>query len=491
MSPCTTVTFGAVLLALWSCGPAKVTPPVPHERGRWVDTLPPVPQSYMEVPVRYDLRPAIQWLESAVPPELGDIRQRQAVPGKRGLYYAFAIKRSPFWIGLRGRTAWLQADVAYQGQVWYNPPILPEISASCGTDGPAPRARLTIATTIQLQHDWSLAPQTRASAEPFSRRSRDRCTVAELENIDVTDPLLAAAQKAIQKQLAKFDARLRTLDLPGEARRVWSVLSSPIKLTDSVWALINPTAIRIGQFEMRRDTLLTRVALSANPRVVTGPKPPPSKHPLPPPDDSARGKPGLHFLTEARMTYDAGSSVLTRELRGTVIRVKNHKLHLDSLRLLGVGDGRLAVGVAVSGPVKGVLYTVGHAAYDTSTAELYMPDLELDVGTRDLLTGALAWLKEGDLERLLRTRARIKLGPLLEQGRQLLEKNLNRNLVEGVHLRSVIRSVRVLGISAAPTAMLARGVASGEGDLTIQVDPRRLAVRKQLDSAITSHPASR
>jgi len=107
------------------------------------------------------------------------------------------------------------------------------------------------------------------------------------------------------------------------------------------------------------------------------------------------------------------------------------------------------------------------------------------------LTGALAWLKQGDLERLLRTRARIKLGPLPEQGRQLLEKNLNRNLVEGVHLRSVIRSVRLLGISAAPTAMLAGGVASGEGDLTIQVDPRRLAVRKQLDSAITSHPTGR
>jgi hypothetical protein len=429
----------------------------------------------MDVPVRYDLRPAIQYLESQVPPEFGDIRQRQPVPGKRGLHYAFAIKRSPFRIGLQGRTASLQADVAYQGQVWYKPPILPEISASCGTEGPAPRARLTIATTIQLEHDWSIAPRTRASAQPVSRSNRDRCTVPELDNLDATDQLLAMAQNAIQKQLAEFDSRLRAFDLPGEARRVWNVLSSPIKLTDSVWALINPTAIRIGQFEMRHDTLLTRVALSANPRVVSGAKPPPSKHSLPAPDDSARGKPGLHFLTEGRMPYDAGSSVLTRELRGTVIRVKRHRLHLDSLRLIGVGDGRLAVGVAVSGPVKGVLYAVGHPAYDTSTAELYMPDLQLDVGTRDLLTGALAWLKGGDLERLLRTRARIKLGPLLVQGRDLLEKNLNRELAEGVHLSSKIHTVRMLGLAATPAALLARGVASGESDIAIQMDARRLA----------------
>ena len=480
MSPSLRLTLGTVLLAGWSCSPTKVTPPVPHARGHWVDTLPPVPQSYMDVPVRYDLRPAIQWLESQVPPEFGDIRQRLPVAGKPSLHYAFAIKRSPFRIELQGRTASLQADVSYQGRVWYDPPLLPEITASCGTEGPAPRARLTIASTIQLEHDWSLAPRTRVSVQPLSHTSRDRCTVPELDNLDATDQMLAAAQNLIQKQLAEFDVRLRTFDLPDEARRVWNVLCSPIKLTDSVWALINPSAIRIGQFDLRRDTLLTRVALSANPRVVTGPKPPGSRHPLPPPDDSARGTPGLHILTEGRMPYDAGSSVLTRELRGTVIRIKNHKLHLDSLQLIGVGDGRLAVGVAVRGPVKGLLYAVGRAAYDTSAAELYMPDLELDVGTRNLLSGALAWLKGGDLERQLRTRVRIKLGPLLEQGRELLEKNLNRDLAEGVHLSSRVRTVRMLGLAATPSALLARGIASGEGELTIQVDPRHLIGRKQL-----------
>ena len=47
------------------------------------------------------------------------------------------------------------------------------------------------------------------------------------------------------------------------------------------------------------------------------------------------------------------------------------------------------------GAATGVLYVVGHPAFDTATAELSMPDLEYDVGTRDLLTGALAWLASG------------------------------------------------------------------------------------------------
>ena len=50
------------------------------------------------------------------------------------------------------------------------------------------------------------------------------------------------------------------------------------------------------------------------------------------------------------------SGFLTRELRGTVIRVANQRLVLDSLHLIGVGDGRVAVGLAVHGSARGVLH---------------------------------------------------------------------------------------------------------------------------------------
>ena len=480
----------AVALASAACGGEKVAPPVPRASTVWVDTLPPVPTSYLDVPVRYDLAPALKWLESEVPTSLGDLERRQEVPGRKRLHYAFVVDRKPFTLGVDGRTATLQADVRYRVRAWYNPPVLPEISAKCGDDDEQPHARLTVATTVQLTRGWTLRPRTRAVVAPLSNPDRDRCKVTFLR-FDVTNKVMDAAQEALQRKLTRLDGEIAGFDLPGESRRLWGVLGSPIKLTDSLWLVINPSTIRIGLLAMRGDTLVTTVGLSANPRVIGGPRPEVTPPPMPAPQDSTSRPPVLHLLTEGRLPYDVASSILTKELRGTVIRVAHQRLVLDSLHLSGVGDGRVAVGLGVHGSVRGVLYAVGHPAYDTATAELYMPDLVYDVGTRDLMTGTLAWLAGGQIEDFLRTRVRIKLGPVLADGRDLLEKNLNRDLAEGVRLGMDVKTGRVLAVRAAPGALLVRAVASGQGQLTLDLRPEQLMGPESLGAAVGSPPESR
>jgi hypothetical protein len=80
-------------------------------------------------------------------------------------------------------------------------------------------------------------------------------------------------------------------------------------------------------------------------------------------------------------------------------------------------------------------------------------------------------LAQGTIEDFLRTRVRIKMGHIIEQGRELLERNLNRELVSGVHLRATVGAGRVLGVRAAPDALLARAVASGQGELVLDLKP--------------------
>jgi uncharacterized protein DUF4403 len=219
------------------------------------------------------------------------------------------------------------------------------------------------------------------------------------------------------------------------------------------------------------DTLVTTVGLSARPRIVGGRRPPESEQPMPSPQDSASRPPALHLLTEARVPYDVVSAILTRELRGTRIPVGSRTLVVRRLQLSGLGDGRIAVALRVKGAVEGTLYAVGRPALDTATVELFMPDLAYDIGTRSVLVGALSWLAQGTIEDFLRTRVRIKVGHLIEEGRELLERNLNRELVPGVRLAATVQSARVLGVRAAPDALLARGVASGQGQLVLDLKP--------------------
>jgi hypothetical protein len=477
--------LGALACALAGCGSETVTPPVPHATAAWVDSLPPVPTSYLDVPVRYDLGPALRWFESQVPTTIGDLEQRHTVAGKKRLTYAYAAERGPFRLRVSGRTAVLQADLQYRVHAWYALPVLPDVSAGCD-DGEAPRARLTVETTVQLTSGWTLRPRTRATLTPLTDPHRDRCKVTFLK-VDVTGKVMEAAQHALEQRLRVLDRRIAAFDLPDESRRLWEILGSPLRLTDSLWLVIHPSTVRIGMLKMRGDTLVTTLGISANPRIVGGPRPDVPPPALPEPQDSTSRPPVLHLLTEARVPYDVASAILTKELRGDTLDVAGQQLVLDSLRLLGVGDGRVAVGLAVHGPVRGVLYAVGHPAYDTTRAELFMPDLEYDVGTRDLLTGALAWLAGGQIEEYLRTRVRVRLADVLADGRDLLERNLNRDLADGVHLGMDVRGGQVLGVRAAPHALLVRAVASGQGELVLDLRPDQLLGPEALGAASGGH----
>jgi len=469
-------TLGALLVAISGCKGETVAPPVPHVTDAWIDTLPPVPTSYVDVPVRYDLAPALHWLESAIPLTIGDITQRHEIPGKKRTHYAFALTRKPFHVKVNGRDASLVAEFQYQARVWHKPAILPEISGSCGTQGEQPRARLVIATNVELTHRWTLQPHTIASIEPVTDSARDRCRVT-LFHIDVTAKALGAAQEAVQAQLTHIDRRLATFKLHRDAEKAWDVLRSPLRLTDSLWLMIDPLAVRIGMLKLERDTLVTTVGLSAKPRIIGGSRPQALERALPAPQDSTTRPPVLHLLTEARLPYDVASLILTDKLKGTEIRVEKRRLVVKSIHLSGVGDGRVAVGLAVTGSAEGTLYAVGRPAFDTSSAELYMPDLVYDIGTEDVLVGALAWLKQADIEDFLRNKVRIKMAHVIEQGRALVERNLNRELVPGVRLRARVNAGHVFGVRAAPDALLARAVVSGRGELVLNLEPESSPAR--------------
>ena len=481
-SPCRRIAGVLLFGAAAACRGDKVAPPVPRVTATWADTLPPVPTSYLDVPVRYDLGPAMSWLEGEVPVSFGSLEERHEVPNRKRVHYAYAASRSRFHIAVSGRTATLQADVRYRVRAWYKPPILPQLSGACDDDDAPPRARLTIETTVQLTSGWTLRPRTRAVVTPLSDLRRDHCKVTFL-SIDVTDKVMAAAQSALQDKLQAFDAKVAGFDLPQESRRLWNTIGSPLRLTDSLWMVINPTTVRIGLLKMHGDTLVTTVGLSANPRVIGGPRPDVAVPPMPPPQDSTSRPPVLHLLTEGRLPYDVGSSILTKELRGTIIRVARQRLVLDSLRLIGIGDGRVAVGLLVHGSVRGMLWAVGRPAYDTLRAQLYMPDLVYDVGTRDLLTGTLAWLAQGQIEDFLRNRVRINLASVVADGRNLLEDKLNRDLADGVHLKMDVKAGRVLSVRASPTALLVRAVASGQGELVLDLEPEQLLGPESLGAA--------
>ena len=459
----------ALLLSMASCGGDRIDAPPPAVvTGVVMESLPPVPPSRLELPVTYDLAPALAWLETEVPRNIGSMDKQIRVNDRTKI--AFAITREPFQVSFAPRTITISSVLHYEGRGWYNPPVLPEMSGSCGTGDVRPRARLTLRVTGQIDSTWTLRTKSTVEAVPLTDTERDQCEVTAA-HIDVTTKVLGAAAGALQKELTKVDRKLRKYPLRAEVEGVWATMQSPLRLTDSLWLLINPVSLRFLPFTTLRDTLHWQAGLEANPRIVGGAKPAASTNPLLPPDRSDPPPPELLILSEGRLPYDVAEEILSKATSKTKIRVGRRTIAIRHLKPMPLGDGRVSVALTVSGAANGVLYAVGHPQID-SLGILTMPDLELDAGTTDALTGALAWLASSDrITQALRDAIRVNLAPTIEKARVLAEKNLNRELAPGLVLTTTLTSAQPAGVWAAPDALVARVIVKGQGAIAINLYP--------------------
>ena len=458
-----------LLLGTASCkGKSFEAPPPAMVTGVAVESLPPVPPSRLELPVRYDLKPALDWLGSEVPINIGSMDKQIKVNDRTKI--AFAIRREPFLFSFEDRTITISSVLHYEGRGWYNPPVLPEMSGSCGTGDVRPRARLTLTVTGRINEGWMLWAKSTVKAVPLTDTERDQCEVTAA-HIDVTKKVLEAAAGALQQQLTKVDRQLKAFPLRKQVDGVWATMQNPLRLTDSLWLLINPVSLRFLPPTVSNDTLFLQAGLEANPRIVGGAKPAASTNPLLPPDRSAPPPPELLILSEGRLPYDVAEDILSKATSKTKIKVGGRTIRIRHLKPTPMGDGRVVVALTISGAANGVLYAIGHPQID-SMGVLTMPDLTLDAGTTDAMTGVLAWLASGDrITQVLRDAIKVNLAPTLEKARVLAEKNLNRELAPGLVLTTTLTSAQPAGVWAAPDALVARVIVKGHGSISVNLYP--------------------
>jgi len=460
------------LLLLSGCGgDDRIDAPVPVAQGRVVldSALTPLP-SVLDLPVEYDLGPALAWLDSVVPRRIGDVDERLEIPGNSRLSFAYEAERSPFRLTLDGTTATLSAVVTYRGRGWYNPPILPTISGSCGIGERAPRAYLSIRTTVTPTTDWRLQGRTRiASLRPLTTEQRDRCTVT-LAEVNVTDRVLDAVRGILGRELRQLDRSLAEFGLGQIVADVWGFLATPIALQDSLWLVVDPAAIRFDKVRSEGSVLHSSLGITAYPRVVSGSRPEVAARPVPP-MERVGSPPGLSLLSEAAIGWEVLSGILRESLRGDTLQVAGRQLVIADISVSGLDDGRVAVGLTLGGEARGTVYLVGNPVFDPVDVVLTMPDLEFDVNSRNLMVRGLAWLAGGQVEADLRANLRVSLAGVLADGRSLLERELTRDLAPGVRMVTAIDLGRVVRVRARPHALRVEAVIGGSSELQLVLVP--------------------
>ena len=465
-----------VIAILLGCGTTgTVDAPAPMAvADAGTDSLPVLPPSLVDAPITYDLSPALATLEASVPRKFGDINARKRSATNRRVNTAFAAERAPFQVRLEGTTIRVGTVLEYQGKGWYNAPLSGDLFGSCGMGETRPRAVVEIATTFRLTPDWRLRGKSSVTrVEPFSADRRDQCKVTVFK-IDVTDRVVTAAKSELDKRLVALDQKIATMDVRTPLERWWLALQRPIRLSDSVWLLLQPKGVHVGPITGSGRVVSLDVGLAGEPRVVTGPRPPDGTAPLPSLQrEKEKHEQALHVLLEGELSYDIANAILRKNVIGKRIRRGARWITIRDARLSGIGGGRVALAVRFDGAATGTVYLVGTPGFDPETRQLFVPDLAYDVSSADLLVRGLEWMRRGDVQNLLRTRARFPVADLVEQARQRLERGMNRPLGRDANATLVaqVATGDVLAVRATTQGILVRASANGTARLEVNRIP--------------------
>lgn len=455
------------LAAGFGCGrgSGRVDAPEPvRDFAQDPDSLPTLAPGTIVAPLRLDLAGATRALEQQVPRRFGNIDERIPLADSKRKSFAYEVTRDPFTVGFDADTVILTSVLHYKARGWYDPPIGPDINGECGTSTPPPRARLRLRLVPTVTPAWRIRVRSRVDAMvPLTDSDRDQCKVSFL-NFDVTGKVLDGAAKALQSLLPQVDREIAGIDIKTPLEKIWSDLQQPIRITDSLWLLLNPEAVHLGAVEGTQETVGAVVGVVATPRIVTGPRPAPVVTTLPP-LGPVREVEGFALPVEASFDYAVMSDALTRRLRGHKVKAAGGRLEVKKVTVIGVGKGRLAVGLDFRGTASGRIWFVGSPHYDPASGLITVPDLDFDASSSGLLVQSVAWLKADQIREFVRSQATVPVGDVLKRIETMAVKEMNRTLARGVELRTRIDASETAGILVRAGSLVIRARAIGAARL--------------------------
>ncbi len=430
-------------------------------------TLEPLPPAILGAPIVYDLGAILRDLEDAVPSTFGNLEERVPHPDRDRVHFAFDAERSPFEAEMRGDTARLTAVVTWRARAWYDPPVLPEVSTSCGTgDGDPPRAVITVRSPLTLDPNWVLRSEATVEAvEAYSEETRDRCRIT-LFNIDVTGTAMGAIRSALEGRASQIDDLVAEVDVRSRLQGVWHTLEEPVELTDDVWLLVNPQSVTRGRALGEGTVLTIEVGMGALPIIQLSGPPEEIRTDLPELVDGEVAEEATIFI-EGRAYYPEASRILNREIAEREVELSGRLIRIREVTLAGIGGGRVSLEVAFEGAARGRLFLVGTPELDTEQGEVHVPDLGFDLATQNLLVGGVAWLAHDRLLEFLRERARLPVHRIMEPAGEQLDRGLNRDLSDEVRIEGEVLSSRLLEVKALREALILRAEAEARATLHV------------------------
>jgi len=442
--------------ALFSCHSSKKLTATPAPASALVpDTLPALPASEIDIPLKVAGRPLMQIADTVVPKEFTSEGWPSWLQTSCEFRYKYRFVRSGFHLSCTNNRISLQMGGSYQVAgsrclCALGKPVSPWISGNCGF-GSEPMRKIDIDLSSQL----TLLPnyKIRTTTHLDQLKAQDKC-VMSMFSMDMTQMILDSIRSSINSFCLTLDQTLAGLDFTGylhhSAIKAWQRMP----LGPYGYLVTNPLAIRVGPLNYVQDTFRINIGLTCKPQLTSESNVSSVIPPLPPLSSNVRAG-GLSLYLGADYDYIFISKLLNDSLKGRSFLVRGRTVIIKNLALKGIGHHQVELTVDFGGSRKGEVRLWGTPVLDPVKQALTIPDVRYTLDGDMMIVIARTFFKR-KIRKNLQGGSYVDLAALLKANLPMLDAQLNRTLAPNLYTRGNIKELKMVGLLAGDKSLQAQ-----------------------------------
>ncbi len=167
------------------------------------------------------------------------------------------------------------------------------------------------------------------------------------------------------------------------------------------------------------------------------------------------------------VTYQAAAALMKQNFAGKPFQSGSRSVTINDVALWGK-DGKMIVELGMTGSVNGNFYLSGIPAYDSTTKEIYLDQVDFVLDSKNQLLRLGDWVAHGIIAKKIKESCRYSIKDQLIQGETTLKTYLsNYEPVKGVKVNGTVIGLRPQKISLTPNAIVTMITAGGKVSISV------------------------
>ncbi len=412
------------------------------------DSLPALPTSEIDLPVKINAKPILFKANFLVPTEFTSDGWPNYLQPSCDFRYKYRFVRSGFIITCVNNVLGVQLTGNYQVAgakclCSLNKPVSPWISGSCGFGKePLRRVNINVSSRLSFLPNFKIATIT----APGKIDAMDKCYVS-LFSSDVTQQVLDSIRASVKNFCSTLDATISGMDFSRLAQQSVEKGFRKTAISKYGFLIINPSAIRVGQLNYIKDSFNISVGISCNPEMSSDSinKEIGDVHV---PVNVGENRNNVSAYLNTSYDYNFLSKLLSDTLRNRVFDYKGRTIVIKDAAIKGLGNHQVEVRIDFAGTNKGRLYLRGTPVLDSAKQTLTIPDISYSLESGDLALKIGKSLFNNKIKKTIKGKSYLDIGALVKSNKAMLDSMVNRSINNNLSLSGKINQLRVVGLLA-------------------------------------------